>query len=186
MLAVEISRHGGPGVVVPVDRADPVPARGEVLVRNRWVGVNYIDLQHREGRPYPVTLPLVPGTEAAGSVVAVGPGVDAGLVGKPVVHFGHLAGVYAELTAVPLDYVVPLPPVTALDVAKGLMDHGFHPPTIYFPLIVPEALMIEPTETEAKETLDEFAEAMLAIARDAEERPEVLKEALSRLSVLGR
>jgi glycine dehydrogenase subunit 2 len=75
--------------------------------------------------------------------------------------------------------------VSALDVAKGLMDHGFHPPTIYFPLIVPEALMIEPTETEAKETLDEFADAMLAIARDAEERPEELKEA-PRSTVVGR
>jgi glycine dehydrogenase subunit 2 len=67
--------------------------------------------------------------------------------------------------------------VTALDVAKRLMDYGFHPPTIYFPLIVPEALMIEPTETEAKETLDEFAEAMLAIAREAAEEPELLKSA---------
>src|SRR3954447_21299719 len=47
--------------------------------------------------------------------------------------------------------------VTALDVAKRLIDHGFHPPTIYFPLVVSEALMIEPTETEAKETLDAFA-----------------------------
>src|SRR5205823_13623725 len=55
--------------------------------------------------------------------------------------------------------------VRPLDVAKRLMDYGFHPPTIYFPLIVPEALMIEPTETEPKETLDEFAEAMLAIVR---------------------
>ena len=54
--------------------------------------------------------------------------------------------------------------VTALDVAKRLMDYGFHPPTVYFPLIVPEALMIEPTETEPKETLDEFCDAMLAIA----------------------
>ena len=67
--------------------------------------------------------------------------------------------------------------VTALDVAKRLMDYGFHPPTIYFPLIVPEALMIEPTETEAKETLDKFAEAMLAIAREAAEEPELLKSA---------
>ena len=67
--------------------------------------------------------------------------------------------------------------ITALDVAKRLMDYDFHPPTIYFPLIVPEALMIEPTETEAKETLDEFVEAMLEIVRDASERPEVLKEA---------
>jgi glycine dehydrogenase subunit 2 len=67
--------------------------------------------------------------------------------------------------------------VTTLDVAKRLMDYGFHPPTIYFPLIVPEALMIEPTETEAKETLDAFADAMLAIAREAAEQPELLKEA---------
>src|ERR671924_7791 len=51
--------------------------------------------------------------------------------------------------------------ITALDVAKRLMDYGFHPPTIYFPLIVPEALMVEPTETETKETLDAFAEALL-------------------------
>jgi glycine cleavage system P protein (glycine dehydrogenase) subunit 2 len=58
---------------------------------------------------------------------------------------------------------------TALDVAKRLMDYGFHPPTIYFPLIVPEALMIEPTETETKETLDAFCDAMLAIAREAAE-----------------
>ena len=67
--------------------------------------------------------------------------------------------------------------VTTLDVAKRLMDYGFHPPTIYFPLNVPEALMIEPTETEAKETLDAFADAMLAIRREAEEEPELLKEA---------
>jgi len=67
--------------------------------------------------------------------------------------------------------------VSALDVAKRLMDYGFHPPTIYFPLVVPEALMIEPTETEAKETLDAFADAMLAIRREAEEEPELLKEA---------
>ena len=67
--------------------------------------------------------------------------------------------------------------VTALDIAKRLMDYGFHPPTIYFPLVVPEALMIEPTETESKETLDAFCDAMLAIAREAAESPELLKEA---------
>jgi glycine dehydrogenase subunit 2 len=67
--------------------------------------------------------------------------------------------------------------ITALDVAKRLQDYGFHPPTIYFPLIVPEALMIEPTETETKETLDAFCDAMLAIVREAEEKPELLREA---------
>ncbi len=67
--------------------------------------------------------------------------------------------------------------ISATDVAKRLMDYGFHPPTIYFPLVVPEALMIEPTETEAKETLDAFADAMLAIAREAAEDPDVVREA---------
>jgi glycine dehydrogenase subunit 2 len=67
--------------------------------------------------------------------------------------------------------------ITALDVAKRLMDYGFHPPTIYFPLVVQEALMIEPTETEPKEVLDAFCAAMLAIAKEAAEAPELLKEA---------
>jgi glycine dehydrogenase subunit 2 len=64
--------------------------------------------------------------------------------------------------------------VRALDIAKRLIDLGFHPPTIYFPLTVSEALMIEPTETENLETLDAFAEAMLQIAREAEESPDRL------------
>jgi glycine dehydrogenase subunit 2 len=63
------------------------------------------------------------------------------------------------------------------DIAKRLMDYGFHPPTVYFPLIVDEALMIEPTETENKDTLDQFVEAMRAIAREAEENPEVVTTA---------
>jgi len=67
--------------------------------------------------------------------------------------------------------------ITALDVAKRLMDYGFHPPTIYFPLVVSEALMIEPTETETKETLDAFAAAMVEIAREARESPDLLREA---------
>src|SRR4029077_19784094 len=67
--------------------------------------------------------------------------------------------------------------VLALDVAKRLMDYGFHPPTVYFPLVVPEALMVEPTETEAKETLDAFADAMLAIAQEAADDTEVVKGA---------
>ena len=67
--------------------------------------------------------------------------------------------------------------ITALDVAKRLMDYDFHPPTIYFPLVVPEALMIEPTETEPKERLDAFVDAMLAIAREAADDPELLREA---------
>lgn len=67
--------------------------------------------------------------------------------------------------------------VTTLDVAKGLIDRGFHPPTVYFPLIVHEALMIEPTETESKETLDAYAAALNDIAKVAKENPEDLLNA---------
>jgi len=67
--------------------------------------------------------------------------------------------------------------VHAIDIAKRLMDFGFHPPTVYFPLIVPGALMIEPTETEGKPGLDAFVAAMRAIAREAEEDPEVVLKA---------
>ena len=67
--------------------------------------------------------------------------------------------------------------VHALDISKRLMDYGFHPPTNYFPLIVPEALLIEPTETETKADLDEFIEAMEAIAAEARAEPELLRNA---------
>ena len=70
-----------------------------------------------------------------------------------------------------------VPEIHALDISKRLMDYGFHPPTNYFPLIVHEALMIEPTETENKDTLDNFAAAMKAIAEEAREDPELLHKA---------
>lgn len=67
--------------------------------------------------------------------------------------------------------------VRTLDIAKRLLDFGYHPPTIYFPLNVEEGMMIEPTETESKETLDSFIEAMIQIAMEAEESPEIVQEA---------
>ncbi len=67
--------------------------------------------------------------------------------------------------------------VRTLDIAKRLLDFGFHPPTIYFPINVEECMMIEPTETESKETLDSFIEAMIQIAKEAEENPEIVQEA---------
>jgi len=67
--------------------------------------------------------------------------------------------------------------VSTLDIAKRLLDYGFHPPTIYFPLVVSGALMIEPTETETPETLDAFVDAMLSIAQEAKENPEIVKTA---------
>ena len=67
--------------------------------------------------------------------------------------------------------------VKAFDVAKRLLDLGYHAPTIYFPLLVPECLLIEPTETESKEELDAFVDAMIAIRREAETEPDKLKGA---------
>lgn len=67
--------------------------------------------------------------------------------------------------------------VTTLDIAKRLLDFGYHPPTVYFPLIVDQAIMIEPTETESKHTIDAFIEAMLKIAEEAKTNPEIVKSA---------
>ncbi|MGE5676842.1 MAG: aminomethyl-transferring glycine dehydrogenase subunit GcvPB, partial [Pseudomonadota bacterium] len=67
--------------------------------------------------------------------------------------------------------------VSTLDVAKRLLDYGYHPPTIYFPLIVNNAIMIEPTETESVETLNSFIDIMIRIAEEAKEDPEMVKTA---------
>ncbi len=75
--------------------------------------------------------------------------------------------------------------VRTMDIAKRLMDYGFHPPTVYFPLIVDEALMIEPTETENKQTLDAFVDAMRMIAREAEDEPERVTSSPTT-TVIGR
>jgi len=73
--------------------------------------------------------------------------------------------------------------IKALDVAKGLLERDFYAPTIYFPLVVPEAIMVEPTETESKATLDAFADAVKEIVKEAEEAPERLHEAPHGLPV---
>ena len=70
-----------------------------------------------------------------------------------------------------------------MDVAKALLDHGFHAPTVYFPLIVDEALMFEPTETESPETVDAIADALLEIAATAHEDPGTIQEAPHRTPV---
>jgi glycine dehydrogenase subunit 2 len=75
--------------------------------------------------------------------------------------------------------------VKTLDVAKRLIDYGVHPPTVYFPLVVRGALMVEPTETETKQTLDDFVSAMIEIAREARETPDLVKKA-PHLTRLGR
>jgi glycine dehydrogenase subunit 2 len=93
-------------------------------------------------------------------------------IDKTCMHEFVLGGLGNELSA-----------VSTLDVAKRLLDYGYHPPTIYFPLIIKEAIMVEPTETESKETIDAFAQAMLSIAKEAKENPDVLKSAPHNTSV---
>jgi len=73
--------------------------------------------------------------------------------------------------------------VTTLDMAKRLMDYGFHPPTVYFPLVVSGAIMMEPTETESKEDIDQYIEALKAIAHEAQENPDLLHEAPKKCKV---
>jgi len=73
--------------------------------------------------------------------------------------------------------------ISTVDLAKRLIDYGFHPPTIYFPLIVPGALMIEPTETECKDDIDQFIATLKTIAREAAEKPELLRQAPQRCKV---
>lgn len=85
--------------------------------------------------------------------------------GKVFKHEFVLSGIKNNLT------------VTTLDIAKRLLDFGFHPPTVYFPLIINQAMMIEPTETESKETLDNFIDALIKISKEAKENPSLLKDA---------
>jgi glycine dehydrogenase subunit 2 len=93
---------------------------------------------------------------------------------------GHYAIAYAEPCmheCIFTDRLQQKHGVSTLDIAKRLLDYGYHPPTIYFPLVVHGALMIEPTETETPETLDEFVDAMIAIAHEAQENPQIVKTA---------
>jgi glycine dehydrogenase subunit 2 len=100
----------------------------------------------------------------------------------PLPHPERIPMHEAVLTAAPIKKETG---VRALDISKRLIDYGFHPPTNYFPLIVPECFMIEPTETETKETLDAFCDAMLAIVEEARKDPKLLQDAPTT-SVVGR
>lgn len=105
-----------------------------------------------------------------------------------VLNANYMASILKEHYYLPIDTIFKhefvlgglkdtLSEVTTLDIAKRLLDLGYHPPTVYFPLIINQAIMIEPTETESKETLDEFIEAMIQIAKEAEEDPQIVKDA---------
>jgi glycine dehydrogenase subunit 2 len=99
---------------------------------------------------------------------------QAGVLERLPLAFGDLCGHEFVLSGAPMKRDLG---IRTLDLAKRLLDHGIHPPTVYFPLLVDEALLIEPTETETKETLDEFVEVVATILREAEDDPEVARTA---------
>jgi NADPH2:quinone reductase len=122
MKANRFHQHGGPEVLVYEEVADPTPAAGEALVKIAAIGLNYIDTYHREGL-YPVDLPCIPGMEAAGTVAAVGDGVDLVKVGDRVAYAGIL-GSYAEMAAVTADRLVPLPDSVDFETGAAAMLQG--------------------------------------------------------------
>ncbi|MBI1280943.1 MAG: zinc-binding dehydrogenase [Anaerolineaceae bacterium] len=123
MKAVQFDRHGGADVLKVVDIDIPQLGANDVLVHNQAIGVNYVDVQHRQGGYYPVGLPLIPGIEAAGIVEAVGANVRALQAGDRVAYAGYMGGNYAEYTRVPVDKLVPVPDeITFEQAAGGLMQ----------------------------------------------------------------
>lgn len=122
MHAIIVSAQGGPEVLEYVERPDPAPGDGEVVVDVAASGVNFIDIYHRSGA-YPLPVPTPIGSEGAGVVSAVGPGVDGLTVGDTVAWAGVL-GSYAEKAVVPADRLVPVPDGVSAELAAAAMLQG--------------------------------------------------------------
>ncbi len=122
MHAIEIAEVGGPEVLRYVDKPQPAPGAGEVLIKAEAIGVNYIDTYFRSGT-YPRELPFVLGTEVAGTVAAVGEGVTRAEVADRVVT-AAASGAYAEYTAAPAEFVVHVPSAVGFDVAASALLKG--------------------------------------------------------------
>ena len=122
MKAIRFHEHGGPEVLACEQVPEPAAGPGEVVVRHEAVGLNYIDTYHRSGL-YPVDLPCVPGMEGAGTVLAVGEGVEGVAAGDRVGYSGVI-GAYAELAAVPAGQLVPLPEGTGPADAAAVLLQG--------------------------------------------------------------
>src|SRR2546430_8826749 len=122
MQAIQIQRTGGPEVLVPTEVEQPQPGPGEVRIEVAAAGVNFIDVYHRTGL-YPMPLPLVPGAEGAGRVVAVGSGVETVKVGDRVAST-ELKGAYAQYAVAAADRVVHLPDGVSEEVAAAVLLQG--------------------------------------------------------------
>ncbi|WP_371496268.1 quinone oxidoreductase [Kitasatospora sp. NBC_00374] len=121
MRATLVEQPGGPEVLVAREVATPAPGPGEILVRHEAVGVNFIDVYYRDGT-YPAPLPLVPGQEAAGTVVEAGPG--AGFATGDRVAYATALGAYAEYAVLPAAKAVPVPPEVSSRAAAAVLLQG--------------------------------------------------------------
>lgn len=124
MKAIIVSQHGSPDVLQLRDVPVPRPLPNEVLIHNHFVGVNFVDTQHRAGSCYPVALPLIPGTEASGIVAAVGSNVLDFRIADRVAYAGYMGGNYAEYTCVPQDRLVSIPDAMPLEHAAASLLQG--------------------------------------------------------------
>ena len=122
MRAIQVTRHGGPEVMELADLPTPTPGPGEVRLKVRAAGVNFVDTYLRMGR-YPSKPPYVPGTEAAGVVDAVGPGVVGVEIGAPMVY-AQGPGSYAESVVIATSNLVPVPPGVELETAAAVLLQG--------------------------------------------------------------
>ncbi|QKW22846.1 zinc-binding dehydrogenase [Kitasatospora sp. NA04385] len=126
MRAVWLKEFGGPEVLVAGVATDPVPGAGQVLVEVAHANLTFVETQFRATGlgPFTTALPMVPGNGVGGTVTALGPGVDAGWLGRRVVSSTGGSGGYAELAAVPADGLYPVPEGLALDAATALLADG--------------------------------------------------------------
>jgi NADPH2:quinone reductase len=123
MKAIRVHRHGGPDVLTFEDIDIGQPGPGEVRVRNRAIGLNFVDTYFRAGAYAPPGLPFTPGNEGAGEVVAVGEGVDDFAPGDRVAYVGTL-GAYAQERIVPVHFLVPLPDAIDFETGAAMMLKG--------------------------------------------------------------
>ncbi|MDQ2789012.1 MAG: NADPH:quinone reductase [Pseudonocardiales bacterium] len=122
MRAIQITETGGPDVLRLAELPNPAPGPGQLLVELAAAGVNYIDTYYRSGA-YPMPLPFIPGSEGAGTVTAVGPGVGDAAVGDRVA-WAMSPGSYAEIAVVPADQAVPVPHEVDIEIAAGCLLQG--------------------------------------------------------------
>ena len=124
MNAVNVTAFGDANSLQVRQVPIPRPAAHEVLIRNYAIGVNFVDIQHREGQPYPVDLPLILGIEAAGEVVAIGEKVSFVKLGQRVAIAGHRVGIYAEYCTCAEDVLIPLPDRVSYEQAASSLLQG--------------------------------------------------------------